>query len=63
MLQETKKVLANLRRFDIIIVVVVVVRQSQHLLRIAQLVEHFTRNEGVVGSNPISSFFLYRYCI
>ena len=28
---ETKKVLANLRRFDII-VVVVVVRQSQHLL-------------------------------
>ena len=24
---------------------------------IAQLVEHFTRNEGVVGSNPISSFF------
>ena len=24
---------------------------------IAQLVEHFTRNEGVVGSNPILSFF------
>ena len=23
---------------------------------IAQLVEHFTRNEGVVGSSPISSF-------
>ena len=23
---------------------------------IAQLVEHFTRNEGVVGSNPIFSF-------
>ncbi len=25
---------------------------------IAQLVEHFTRNEGVVGSSPIFSFFL-----
>ena len=24
---------------------------------IAQLVEHFTRNEGVVGSSPIFSFF------
>lgn len=24
---------------------------------IAQSVEHFTRNEGVVGSNPISSLF------
>ena len=26
---------------------------------IAQLVEHFTRNEGVVGSSPISGFFVY----
>ena len=26
---------------------------------IAQSVEHFTRNEGVVGSSPISSFLLY----
>ncbi len=25
---------------------------------IAQLVEHFTRNEGVVGSSPIFSFFV-----
>ena len=25
---------------------------------IAQLVEHFTRNEGVVGSSPIFSFFI-----
>ena len=25
---------------------------------IAQLVEHFTRNEGVVGSSPIFSFFM-----
>ncbi len=24
---------------------------------IAQLVVHFTRNEGVVGSSPISSFY------
>ena len=24
---------------------------------IAQLVEHFTRNEGVVGSSPIFSFY------
>lgn len=28
---------------------------------IAQLVEHFTRNEGVVGSSPISSFFCYSF--
>ena len=29
---------------------------------IAQLVEHFTRNEGVVGSSPIFSFlFCYFY--
>ena len=29
---------------------------------IAQLVEHFTRNEGVVGSSPIFSFLFYVKC-
>ena len=32
---------------------------------IAQLVEHFTRNEGVVGSSPISGFLstlIYSMC-
>ena len=27
---------------------------------IAQLVEHFTRNEGVVGSSPIFSLYIYQ---
>ena len=29
----------------------------EHHAEIAQLVEHFTRNEGVVGSSPIFSFY------
>ena len=35
-----------------IIVIITIVSQAE----IAQSVEHFTRNEGVVGSSPIFSF-------
>ncbi len=47
--------LANLLKCDIILVVtdITLVFISAG---IAQSVEHFTRNEGVVGSSPISSF-------
>ena len=38
-----------------IIILLVVVNTVSHA-GIAQSVEHFTRNEGVVGSSPISSF-------
>ena len=33
--------------------------EAQQDAEIAQLVEHFTRNEGVVGSSPIFSFIVY----
>ena len=38
-----------------VIILLVVVNTVSHA-GIAQSVEHFTRNEGVVGSSPISSF-------
>ena len=47
--------LANLLKCDIILVVTDITLVSISA-GIAQSVEHFTRNEGVVGSSPISSF-------
>ena len=49
--------LANLLKCDIILVVTDITLVSISA-GIAQSVEHFTRNEGVVGSSPISSFQL-----
>ena len=46
--------LANLLKCDIILVVTDITLVSISA-GIAQSVEHFTRNEGVVGSSPISS--------
>ena len=40
--------------------VIIVKVRLMNLAEIAQLVEHFTRNEGVVGSSPI---FGFRICI
>ena len=47
--------LANLLKCDIILVVTDITLVSISA-GIAQSVEHFTLNEGVVGSSPISSF-------
>ena len=44
-LQKDKKIVAKTENF----------RYNNFVAPIAQLVEHFTRNEGVVGSSPISS--------
>ena len=52
--------LANLLKCDIILVVTDITLVSISA-GIAQSVEHFTRNEGVVGSSPISSFFYYLF--
>ena len=49
--------LANLLKCDIILVVTDITLVSISA-GIAQSVEHFTRNEGVVGSSPISSFLI-----
>ena len=49
-----QKVLAKLINFSIIIFVAKIILTLQYA-GIAQSVEHFTRNEGVVGSSPISS--------
>lgn len=38
-------------------VVIIVKVRLLSLAEIAQLVEHFTRNEGVVGSSPIFGFY------
>ena len=45
------------RGFGILFIVnIVVYIYNIKVAEIAQSVEHFTRNEGVVGSNPIFSF-------
>ena len=49
--------LANLLKCDIILVVTDITLVSISA-GIAQSVEHFTRNEGVVGSSPISSLVI-----
>ena len=49
--------LANLLKCDIILVVTDITLVSISA-GIAQSVEHFTRNEGVVGSSPIFSLYI-----
>ena len=59
MITFLEKILANIANFVIIVFVIAyaVHLQFTHSAGIAQSVEHFTRNEGVVGSSPISSFY------
>ena len=49
-LQKDKKIVAKTEHF----------RYNNFVAPIAQLVEHFTRNEGVVSSSLIRSFFHLR---
>jgi hypothetical protein len=45
-------------KFQKFVIIIFVVARMASCAGIAQSVEHFTRNEGVVGSSPISSFLL-----
>ena len=59
-MEKTKKVV----EIYIKVRYIIKVRISTNLnAGIAQQVEHFTRNEGVVGSSPISSFFFNKNAV